>query len=130
MSKPKEELESTNYIKDVHFLYKALISLKDSQSQKLFLKDILTPSELRMIKKRWHIAHLLLQGDNDIRTIANITKSSTQTVSKIKNILENGNGGLAKAIREMYAEMEKENKEFLKSKKTHGGSLFVKGWFK
>jgi uncharacterized protein YerC len=52
MSKPKEEIDSKNYIKDVHFLYEIFSALNDSADQKHFLKDILTASEIRMIKKR------------------------------------------------------------------------------
>jgi len=129
MSKPIEEPESKAYIRDIHFLYLVFSFLKNPEDQKKFLKEILTFSELRMIKKRWHIAHLLIRGDEDIRTIASITKSSTQTVVKMKQVLEHGNGGLNMALKTMYKKMKKENKDFLKSKRKYGGSLFVKGWF-
>jgi TrpR-related protein YerC/YecD len=130
MSKPKIEIKEKEYFKEIHFLYEIFNSLKNLSEIKLFLKDILTSSEIRMIKRRWHISSLLLQG-LEIRTVAQRANTSTQTVSKIKQIIEEGNGGLRLAI-ERARKLEKEGKEkFLKDKsKNIGGSTFVKNWFR
>lgn len=103
--------------------------LKNVEEVKLFIKDIHTRSELRMFKRRWHIANLLLEG-HDIRTVAEKAKTSTQTVSRIKKVLEEGYGGLKMAIERVNAKTKQEDKKFLDSKSTKGGSRFVKGWFK
>lgn len=47
MVKPKEEVEDKNYFKEIHFLYEVLNSLKTVEEVRLFMKDILTSSELR-----------------------------------------------------------------------------------
>ncbi len=128
MGKPKTEIEERAYFKDIHFLYEIINSLRNVDELKIFLKDILTRSELRMLKRRWHIANLLAQG-HDIRTAARKSKTSTQTVSKIKNTLDEGYGGLKLALERSFVKAKKEEKKFLNSKKTRGGSKFVKGWF-
>ena len=127
MSKPKAEIDEKVYFKEVHFLYEIISNLSRVEELKPFLKDILTTSELRMLKRRWFIAGLLLQG-NDIRTAANKSKTSTQTVSKIKKILEEGNGGLKLAIEKSLIKQNEEKKKYLDSIKPRGGSKFVKGW--
>ncbi len=57
------------------------------------------------------------------------SKTSTQTVSKVKRILEEGHGGLKLAIEKSWAKQKKERKEYLKSIQPIRGSKFVKGWF-
>jgi uncharacterized protein YerC len=128
MSKPKTEVQEDNYYRDIHFFYQIISDLKELDLIKKFLKDILSPAELRMIKRRWHIASTLLDGRWDVRNTASITKTSTATVIKIKNILENGNGGLKIAIEHMKKKIERERENYIKSKR-RGGSKFVKSWF-
>jgi len=127
MSKPKTEIDEKNYFKEVHFLYEIINDLRKVEELKPFLKDILTSSELRMLKRRWHIASLLLEG-KDIRTVAMKSKTSTQTVSKIKKILEEGHGGLRYAIEKSHRKQKKEKEEFIKKNRPSGGSKFVKRW--
>ena len=122
MSKPKNEVEEKDYYKDIHFLYEIIHSLRNVDEVKLFLKDMLTTSELRMLKRRWHIANLLYEG-YDIRTVAYKSKTSTTTVSKIKHILDEGNGGLNIALSSTRKTQEKQRKRRV------GGSKYVKDWF-
>lgn len=128
MSKPRIEVKDKVYYRDIHFLYEIVFSLKDIEEMKLFLKDILTKSELRMIKRRWHIANMVYDG-LDIRTIAARAESSTQTVSRIKKTMEEGNGGLRIGIERVNTKQSEERKKHLRSKKPRRGSKFVKGWF-
>src|SRR3989344_3084054 len=128
MSKPKTEVDQKEYFKEIHFLYEIINNLKNVEEIKPFLKDILTSSELRMLKRRWHIASLLFEG-NDIRTVAMKSKTSTQTVSKIKKVLEEGHGGLTTAIERSFEKQKKEKDQYLKSIKLKRGSTFVKTWF-
>lgn len=130
MSKPKSEVKEETYFRDIHFLYEIFNSLKSTQEIKLFLRDILTRSELRMIKRRWHIANLLLDPFGyDIRWVSRKSKTSTQTVSKVKSILENGEGGLKLAVGRVKKHIEGERIRYMVSKRS-GGSKFVKGWFR
>lgn len=129
MAKPKEEVKQDAYFKDIHFLYEIFNRFKNTPEIKIFLKDILTTSELRMLKRRWNIANLLVKG-LDIRTVANRSKTSTQTVSKVKKALEEGYGGLRLALERALEDEKKSTKKYIKSKSPYGGSKFVKGWFK
>ncbi|OGH37738.1 MAG: hypothetical protein A3B44_00525 [Candidatus Levybacteria bacterium RIFCSPLOWO2_01_FULL_38_21] len=127
MSKPREEIQNEDYFREIHFLYEIINSLKDTEEIKKFLKDILTKSELRMLKRRWHIASLLIKG-LDLRTVALKAKTSTQTVSRMKRIIEEGEGGIILALERIEKQMDREKKDFLK-KGPYGGSKFVKRWF-
>lgn len=129
MGKPREEVKEKDYYKDIHFFYEITNSFKEIDELKRFLKDILTSSELRMIKRRWHIANLIMEG-LDIRTVALRSKSSTQTVSKIKRILDEGYGGLKLALERMEVKIKRDREKYLKSKIPARGSKFVKGWFR
>lgn len=128
MAKVKNEVTGKEYYRDIYFLYEIISSLKNVEEVKSFLKDILTSSELRMLKRRWHVANLLYEG-LDIRTIANKTKTSTQTVSKIKRVFEEGHGGFGLALSRVKARAAKDRRNFLQRKKSRGGSKYVKGWF-
>lgn len=125
MGKPKEEIESEDYFKDIHFLYEIIFSFSKKEDFKIFLKDILTKSELRMLKRRWHIANLLYDG-YDLRTVANMSMSSTSTVSRVKTILEGERGGLRLGIESFRAKLAKQRSDKIPSQ----SSKFVKGWFK
>jgi TrpR-related protein YerC/YecD len=110
-------------------LYEILGELKNIEEVKIFIKDILTPAELRMITRRWHIANLLYDGMK-IRDISSKSRTSTQTISKIKSILEGERGGLLLAINRVRIRMKKQREDYLRQKRPVGGSKFVKGWFK
>jgi len=97
MSKPREELKKEAYYRDIYFLYEIISSLKNIEDVQTFFKDILTSSELRMIRRRWYIGRLLMQGLN-VREVARQAQVSTQTVMRIKKILMEGGGGLKKAL--------------------------------
>jgi len=97
MSKPKEELRERSYFKNIAFLFEILNRFRTVGEVKLFLSDLLTDSELRMIKKRWHIACLLNSGFG-VRKIARQTKASTQTVLRVKKRIAGGSGGLRLAL--------------------------------
>lgn len=128
MSKPFQEVKNKEYFKDSYFLYEIISVLKSVEEVKSFMKDILTKSELRMLKRRWHIADLLDQG-LDIRTVAQKTKTSTGTVTRVKRTLEDGHGGIKLALKRMAESIVKKRERYMKSKKLVRGSKFVRGWF-
>ena len=70
MSKPKEDKN---------------INLPDE-----LLKDLLTPSEIRMLKNRWLIIQHLKNGLS-IRAIAEKVKVGTDTVVRVSRMLEKNN---------------------------------------
>lgn len=126
--KAQTESEDKDYFKDIHFLYSFLREIGSKEEIKHFLSEILTKSELIMLKKRWHIANLLNEGF-EIREVALRSKAGTNTVLKIKAILEKENSVFQAAIenaQKTFAEDEKKNRP----KKFPSGSSLVKNWFK
>lgn len=68
---------------------------KNIQIPDSILKQLLTPSELRMLKNRFYIVNLLKEGLS-IRKIAQKVKVGTDTVVRVARMLEKGN--LTKAL--------------------------------
>lgn len=97
MTKPVSESTKESYFKNIDFLYRVMTDFDNGEDFKSFLRDVLTPSELRMLRRRWQIACLLDEG-RDIRQVAREEKVSTGTVTRIKNVLIHGRGGLNKAL--------------------------------
>lgn len=116
MSKPKTEVDQKSYYKDIYFMYHIFSVLDDVNECKCFIKDILTASELRMLKRRWHIAKLLHKGLT-IREVSKISKTSTGTVSRIYKVLREGQGGLKLAIEKSQAKEKKEKRSRKKNKR-------------
>ena len=95
--KPKKDSKTADYKIDSQILYQLLSGINDDKELKLFLQDLLTPSEVRMIQRRWHVATLLFAGKK-MRQIAQITGVSTQTVARIKSQIKYGRGKLRPAL--------------------------------
>lgn len=60
---------------------------KNIQIPDLFLKELLTSSELRMLKNRWNIINLLEEGLS-IRKVALRVKVGTDTVVRVARMME------------------------------------------
>jgi len=107
MSKPVQEDQSFEYTADVEFLYEIFAKANTSSDDvKNLLKDLLTTAEIRMIANRWHIARLLDSGLS-VREVAAQAKVGTDTVERVSRRLQEGTGGLQKAI-EMTRELWQE----------------------
>jgi len=63
---------------------------KNIQIPNEILKDLLTPSEVRMLKNRWQIISLLKEGLS-IRKIATQVKVGTDTVVRTARLVEKNN---------------------------------------
>lgn len=87
--------------------------LENKEQVKSFLKDLLTHTEMKMFAKRVQIAKMLLEG-YDYRTIRNYVKVTDQTISRINNILETGEGGLIISISYLQKIEEAVDKEKMK----------------
>ena len=98
--KPQQETRTRSYIEDEYRLWEAIASLDNSTAIKNFLNEILTASERLMLKRRWHIARLL-NGGLDIRSAAKAAKVSTQTVGRIRQILQKNGSFLAKLLNQV-----------------------------
>lgn len=107
MAKQRFESRDRDYLDSVELLYKIFDDLgKNADNWKDFLRDMLTSSELRMIKKRWQIARLLSSG-RSVRQISESAKVGTDTVVRISKKLSEGSGGLRKALQRSETPMVK-----------------------
>lgn len=73
-------------------LVKVIASLKNEQVASAFLRDLMTLPEIEEFANRLEIASLLLQG-HSYKEIAEKTKVSTTTVTRVAHWLYRGCGG-------------------------------------
>ena len=86
--------------KNTNSLFKAIKSLTTTEELEKFFRDLCTLEELENMSERWAIAQLLAKGIS-YRKIAEELKTSTTTVSRVANWLNNGNGGYVLAIQKV-----------------------------
>ncbi|MDP2586907.1 MAG: Trp family transcriptional regulator [Candidatus Komeilibacteria bacterium] len=75
-----------------------LTNIKDVKLMSVFLKDLLTPSELEEIKRRLKIIGLLKQGMPQ-REVAKKLKIAIATITRGARMLKNPNGGFNKLFK-------------------------------
>jgi len=78
-------------------LYSAILALKNPGEIELFLRDVLTDTELKEISERWHVARLLAAGFSYTQVISE-TGLSSATVARVASWLKNGSGGYRLAL--------------------------------
>lgn len=90
--KPRNEKEKN--------LIRVLLTIKNDKDMACFLRDILTLAEIEEFANRLEIARLIFKG-NSYQEIADKTKVSTTTVSRVAHWLFNGCGGYYKVIKSL-----------------------------
>jgi TrpR-related protein YerC/YecD len=85
MAETSEPTRST--APDLSPLCDALLTLKDRAEMDRFLRDLLTPGEIRTLVERWRVARLLDAGEHSYREIAELTGASTTTVTRVSRFL-------------------------------------------
>ena len=70
-------------------LCKAMSLTNDKEEVRNFLTDLCTPSEIRAIAERWHVAQILDEGILSYRDIYDQTGVSTATVGRVARFLKN-----------------------------------------
>ena len=65
----------------------ALLTPGDRGEMKIFLSDLCTPSEIRSLAERWHVARLLDADEFPYREIHDRTGVSTTTVVRVARFL-------------------------------------------
>lgn len=78
-------------------LIETISNIKDSQELRDFLYDLCTPAELESLSDRWEVAQLIEAGEN-YRDIAEKTKISTTTITRVGRALKFGTGGYKKSL--------------------------------
>ncbi|MDG1417935.1 MAG: YerC/YecD family TrpR-related protein [Maricaulis sp.] len=85
---PSNDLESTsNGPADLQPLSAALLALKSIEECERFLRDLLTPGEIKTLVERWRVARLLDQGGFSYREISEMTGASTTTVTRVSRFV-------------------------------------------
>ena len=85
---------------DAGKLLDAILSLKSREEAMAFLEDLCTIQEINSMVQRYDVALLLDQGLTYAR-IAEITKASTATISRVNRSLVYGADGYRLAIERM-----------------------------
>lgn len=77
----------------------ALLTPKTREEMRRLLRDLCTPSELRALAERWHVARLLDRTDLSYREIHDGTGVSTTTIVRVGRFLrQEPNQGYRQAI--------------------------------
>ena len=88
-----------------------VITLIDNRDETvLFLKDLLTPTEVRMLAKRIQIAKMLLEGYKYQDIIPHV-RVTAGTLSSVNSQLEYGNGGYIKIIERLIKIEQRREKQ-------------------
>jgi TrpR-related protein YerC/YecD len=73
-------------------LITAFASIEDTKLMGSFMRDLMTPAEIEEFSNRLEIARLLTEG-HSYQEVADKTKVSTTTVTRVAHWLFNGCGG-------------------------------------
>jgi TrpR-related protein YerC/YecD len=103
----------------INLFWDAVTLLENRAEIREFLGELLTPTELRMIAKRFAIAKMLDDG-YDYQTIRGYLKVTDRTIAFVNNKLNFGDGGFEKTL-ERISEIEKK-----RQKRLEGVSDFLK----
>lgn len=90
-------IETYKFMKTIEELSKILNCLKDEKEVFLFLKELLTESEINILSKRWRILKMLINGSTQ-RSIAKEMNVSLCKVTRGAKILKNKNAVVKKYL--------------------------------
>lgn len=93
---------STNYKpqnKSEERLAEAFTRVRSKQEVLNFMRDLMTPAEIREFSKRLEIARLLKKTNLSYIEIADKVGVSTTTVTRVNQWLSNGCGGYEKVLK-------------------------------
>ena len=104
----KRRIVMNNKARDpkIEFLFKAILSLQDTNECYEFFEDLCTVSEVQEMSRRLWAAKLL--NENCVYSnIAERTGLSTATISRVNHCLKYGNEGYFKVLEKMKFEDKK-----------------------
>lgn len=81
-------------------LAESFLKLSDSQDVLNYLRDLMTPAEIREFSKRLEIARLLAKGKYSYLEIAERLGVSTTTVTRVAQWLNNGCHGYKMVLKQ------------------------------
>lgn len=104
-------------------LYKAILSLKNTDEAAKFFRDLLTPAEIEEFSNRFQMAKLLYQGKSYLK-VSQMLKTSTTTVTRVAHWLFRGMGGYKLVLTRLFPKRksvtmkELGNQEYIKELKS------------
>lgn len=78
-------------------LLEIIVQLESTKEAKSFLADLCTPGELQALHDRWQVVQMINEGIS-YREIAEKTKVSTATITRVGRSLKYGEGGYKWAL--------------------------------
>ena len=106
MKKKLDELSKEEKMLTLDMLYTAASVVKGRDEMKLFLRDLLTPSERIMLGRRIWIARLLLAKEKHIE-IARKLRVGLSTIWRVERWLHDQYPGYEQALKRVEKEMDK-----------------------
>jgi len=91
-------------------LFDAILSLKTREDCYRFFEDLMTIKELQDVSQRWQVACMLHNGKT-YNEIANITKASAATISRVSRCLTYGAEGYLNVLKNKNSENQEEKKQ-------------------
>ena len=95
--KPNRQDNDDQQARDEQALFRAIVSLQNTEECGNFLRDLCTPAELQALVDRWHVVELLQQG-LPYRRIHDLTGVSVTTIGRVARFLTDGFGGYQAAL--------------------------------
>ncbi|MBQ7920660.1 MAG: TrpR-like protein [Lachnospiraceae bacterium] len=83
--------------KHVTEMYEAILKIRNLEECEQFFEDLCTPTEMAAMEQRFAVASLLKQ-DKVYMEILEATSASTATISRVKRMLNYGNGVLGEVM--------------------------------
>lgn len=83
--------------KHVTEMYEAILKIQNLEECEQFFEDLCTPTEMAAMEQRYAVASLLKQ-DKVYMEILEATSASTATISRVKRMLNYGNGVLGEVM--------------------------------
>lgn len=97
-------------------LWNVITLIESREEAVIFLKELLTPTEVRMLAKRVQIAKMLLEG-HSYETIRAHVRVSDGTIAAVNNQVQFGTGGYMKIV-ERLIKIEVKRQEKLEGKRS------------
>lgn len=126
MKRRPQELSKKEFIATLDALYTAASSVRGRNAMKMFLRDLLTPSERIMLGRRIIIARMLIAAE-PYETIEKRLRVSRATIGRVQRWLLDQFPGFETAIKEMEKEFDR------RAQKSHLGfpmEPFSYAWMK
>ena len=95
--KPNRQDSNAQQARDERALFRAIVSLQNTEECGNFLRDLCTPAELQALVDRWHVVELLQKG-LPYRRIHDMTGVSVTTIGRVARFLTDGFGGYQAAL--------------------------------